>query len=696
MKRVEHDLRTLRTDLARLGIGGGDVLIVHSSMKSIGWVQGGPRTVIRALQDTLTPTGTLLMPTFSDNFEKVYEPSDPYDPRHSPSRVGLLTETFRRMPGVRRSGHPTHSVAAWGERALEMTEDHTFISGLDAESPFRRAARAGAKVLMIGCGFNRLSLLHVAEELASAPYLEIFNWGYLGWLPTSRLKEKAGDVQVAYPSVPGCSESFGKVQLLAEKKGLLRHGEFGSAPVILFNAEEMLDLTVRQIRRQPDYVLCPPTTCRACDERRTVFELDQSPGARSVGRCIIEIVENVGIRLAGTAGERRAAEWIAGRMGEIGLANVRTQEFPIPAWEPGYSTVQLFLNGTWQTLPSVAGAHAPGTRGRFVEGVLAPIEVMSELDKVPNPHSTIALLMDGYGNSVEEFRRLMARGFKALVMVDKRFADGDLRAAGVPAQWVRRLKRPFCLIPHSHAMRALANGPIPCRLRTGGRTAPGTSQNVIGEIPGREPGAIVVCGHHDSTVNSVAADDNLTGVAMALRIAELLVGERRPRRTIRFISFGSEEMLSEGARWYALESGEADDVRFVLNNDSVGARVGTTSVHITGHPSLAAWTARQIRKSPLPFALQSDVIPFSDQFPFNVLGVPSYWFYRTTTTSGRHFHHTVRDSLAEISFDYLGRLADFQVGLVRQLANGARLPFTAPLPPKLKAQIARAKKEWME
>ena len=85
----------LAAELRRLGIRPGDVLIVHSSMKSIGRVQGGPETVVAALQQAVGPRGTIVMPAFAFHFEKVYWPVEPYDPNTTPSKVGLISETFR-------------------------------------------------------------------------------------------------------------------------------------------------------------------------------------------------------------------------------------------------------------------------------------------------------------------------------------------------------------------------------------------------------------------------------------------------------------------------------------------------------------------------------------------------------------------------------------------------------------------------
>jgi len=105
--------------LRRLGIAAGDVVMVHSSMKSFGRVEGGAQTIIDAFEEVLTREGTLAMPTLCQgSVVRAYE--NWY--MDKPSDVGYLTEYFRKQMYVYRSDHPTHSAAARGKRAYELTE----------------------------------------------------------------------------------------------------------------------------------------------------------------------------------------------------------------------------------------------------------------------------------------------------------------------------------------------------------------------------------------------------------------------------------------------------------------------------------------------------------------------------------------------------------------------------------------------
>src|SRR5512146_608863 len=110
----------LTPDLLKLGIRAAGVLMVHSSLKSLGRVVGGPEAVIRGLMEALGKAGTLLMPALT--YERVTADQPVFDVRRTPGNVGLIPETFRRRAGTRRSVHPTHSVCGVGPLAETLLE----------------------------------------------------------------------------------------------------------------------------------------------------------------------------------------------------------------------------------------------------------------------------------------------------------------------------------------------------------------------------------------------------------------------------------------------------------------------------------------------------------------------------------------------------------------------------------------------
>jgi aminoglycoside 3-N-acetyltransferase len=153
--------------LARLGIVAGDVVMVHSAFDKFSAFTGKPLDAIRVLQERVGPTGLLTMPTlpFGGTAIAWAEEKKVFDVRRTPSQVGLLTEMFRRMPGVVRSVHPTHSVAAWGARADEFVAGHhAAATPCGAGTPYARLAERNGKILFLGTGIDVITYFHTVEE----------------------------------------------------------------------------------------------------------------------------------------------------------------------------------------------------------------------------------------------------------------------------------------------------------------------------------------------------------------------------------------------------------------------------------------------------------------------------------------------------------------------------------------------------
>ena len=152
-----------------LGVLETDVLLVHSSLKSLGFVDGGAETVIEALKEVVCD-GTLVMPALRQkNFENAYID---WNVNTTPSDVGLITETFRKSQGVLRSNQETHSVCAFGKDAKYITEAHSTgktrhcVFGKYAfgyNSPWERMIELGAKVAFIGVDMTYNTFKHYCE-----------------------------------------------------------------------------------------------------------------------------------------------------------------------------------------------------------------------------------------------------------------------------------------------------------------------------------------------------------------------------------------------------------------------------------------------------------------------------------------------------------------------------------------------------
>ncbi|ACQ78655.1 Aminoglycoside N(3')-acetyltransferase [Beutenbergia cavernae DSM 12333] len=179
---------SLAQDLAALGVRPGETLLVHSSLSSLGWVCGGAPAVVDALLDALGPDGTLAVPTHSmDNTDPAGWQAPPvpedwwpliraempgYDPRTSPTRgMGRIPDAVRAVPGAVRSAHPQSSFTALGARAAEVTEPHPLECNLGDDSPLGHLERLGARVLLLGVGYDACTTFHLAEYRVPRPRL---------------------------------------------------------------------------------------------------------------------------------------------------------------------------------------------------------------------------------------------------------------------------------------------------------------------------------------------------------------------------------------------------------------------------------------------------------------------------------------------------------------------------------------------
>ena len=168
-KRVTQE--SLLSDLMSLGLGSGHKVMVHAALSHIGWIEGGPEALIRALQRTVSSEGLILMPTFNHG-----EPFSPagvgyFDPRTTASASGRLSDVFWRQMHVLRSLSPTHPFAAWGKGAAEMISGHEHTQTFGPDSPLGRLTERGGLLLHLGTRHGVSTVKHLAETIHGATCL---------------------------------------------------------------------------------------------------------------------------------------------------------------------------------------------------------------------------------------------------------------------------------------------------------------------------------------------------------------------------------------------------------------------------------------------------------------------------------------------------------------------------------------------
>ncbi len=239
-------------DLRNLGLFSGDTMLVHSSLSSLGYVEGGPETVIDAMLEAIGPQGTLLMPSFqSGNEHFLLRQGKAFDIRTSPSELGIITEKFRLRPGVIRSLNPTHCTAGIGPKATEILKDHQYCTvSVGKNSPYDKLTKMNGKILLLGVTHESDTTLHFIENTNGAPTLSLEKFQPMVIDGDGRCW-----IVPMYPHMPGLKRKYGIVEDLLLKAGVQRNGPVGAATGRLVDAGKMADLVGQEIRKNPVFLI---------------------------------------------------------------------------------------------------------------------------------------------------------------------------------------------------------------------------------------------------------------------------------------------------------------------------------------------------------------------------------------------------------------------------------------------------------
>lgn len=248
------NVATLSSELLELGVRPGDVLVVHSAFSRVGPVVGGPGGLIDALARALGPEGTLVMPSFSDDDDSVF------DPETSPCRsMGVVADTFWRLPGVARSDSP-HAFAARGPAARRITADRPLEVPHGLQSPVGRVYELDGSVLLVGVGHDANTTLHLAENLAGVRY---------GLPSHATVLEGGRAVRREYLEADHCCARFA---LMDDWLGARqRRGSLGRAEVRLMRSRDVVETALARLRDDEAAFLHAPGECAECDESRAAI-----------------------------------------------------------------------------------------------------------------------------------------------------------------------------------------------------------------------------------------------------------------------------------------------------------------------------------------------------------------------------------------------------------------------------------------
>ncbi|WP_054954693.1 AAC(3) family N-acetyltransferase [Paenibacillus dakarensis] len=241
-----HTKLSLMKDLEAMGIDGNGTILVHSSMKSIGEVEGGADTVLDALSEYMKK-GLLVLPTHTWSYINADNPR--FEVENSPSCVGILPELFRKRKGVIRSYHPTHSVAALGKDAASFTAGAEQLdTPCHRESAWGKLLDRKAAILLVGVDLRRNTFMHGIEEWVDVP-------GRLTEEHEALVTVLGDGTEIPVPSRrhkgPASSEYFGKVDHLLEKCGAMYKSRLGNATVRVCDTLKLTEVIAPLLRSNP-------------------------------------------------------------------------------------------------------------------------------------------------------------------------------------------------------------------------------------------------------------------------------------------------------------------------------------------------------------------------------------------------------------------------------------------------------------
>ncbi|MCL2003528.1 MAG: AAC(3) family N-acetyltransferase [Oscillospiraceae bacterium] len=245
-----HTKQDLINALEALGVNPGGTLMVHLSYKAIGAVDGRGDTVLDALAEFMRQ-GLLVLP--SHTWSNVGADNPVMDVLYTPTCVGKLTELFRRRPGVIRSFHPTHSVAALGADAEAFVSGEEHIQTPCGEGGvYYKLWERDAQILLLGVNFTRNTYIHGVEDWDGAE---------------GTLSRERTDLYVIMPEgkrlytpqyrhcAPLGSETFSKLEPDALRQGVMAIGRFGSASARLMRAKPLREMTAALLKEDSRYLL---------------------------------------------------------------------------------------------------------------------------------------------------------------------------------------------------------------------------------------------------------------------------------------------------------------------------------------------------------------------------------------------------------------------------------------------------------
>ncbi|WP_255196771.1 M28 family peptidase [Halorarius litoreus] len=387
-----------------------------------------------------------------------------------------------------------------------------------------------------------------------------------------------------------------------------------------------------------------------------------------VGWSHLETLVDIGDRMAGSAGERAAAEATRDALADY-TDEAWLDEFEIQGWTRGSSAVEF----DGESLESIALPRSPSgdVTAEFADlGYGLPID-FEETDvegKVVMCASNVPSWYDRFVHRREKYYHAVEGGAAAFVF--RNHVEGCLAPTGS----VGTEARPIGEIPAVGVSKEVGArlGRVPdgteVSVRVDADVHDATSQNVHATLGPDTDTRVLVTSHVDAHDIAEGAMDNGAGTAMVVELARALAARADELETgVEFVAFGAEEVGLEGSAYLA-DAVDPETVKVVVNNDGV-VRGRDLAAYTHGFPELRAAVERVADRLDQPVSVNPNHGPHSDHWSFVAGGVPGYQVHAETGDEGRGWGHTRADTLDKLEKRNLRESAIVLTELVVDLAR---------------------------
>jgi aminoglycoside N3'-acetyltransferase len=243
--------------LLELGVQPGGVLLVQTAFSKVRPVEGGPIGLISALHAALGLNGTLVMPSMS------YDDDHPFDKtKNHCAEMGVLADTFWRLPGVRRSDN-NHAFAAVGPHAEEILAPHPIDIPHGLDSPVGRVYELDGQVLLLGVDHGSNTTIHLGENMAGVRYRRD---KYV------IIMKDGKPTKFEYREIDHCCRNFSLVDGWLDERGLQQRGKVGYADSRLVRSQDIVEVVIERLRGNETTFLHPLGMDEECDDAWSSLE----------------------------------------------------------------------------------------------------------------------------------------------------------------------------------------------------------------------------------------------------------------------------------------------------------------------------------------------------------------------------------------------------------------------------------------